>query len=210
MKKIPLLLLFALTSCGIAYDGETRLITETTVLDRNGNLLQDIEVKITAQNGSYTDVVSSGFSNATGNTQLIFPKPENSSMEISFSNPALGYETKMFYDVTPDDFDNYKLVMDQVVVLKADDIVNLEVQFVNTFADNKTFVSANLVGLVAAPQLLNQTQQQFNGETQAFRVAKNQTVIINYTLFDNATQLSSDYSLPVLIENDPVVQPINY
>ena len=47
MKKITLLLFLALTSCGIEYDGETRLISETTVLDRNGNYLA-IEVKPSA------------------------------------------------------------------------------------------------------------------------------------------------------------------
>lgn len=211
MKKITLLLLFALSSCGISYDGETRLISETTVLDRNGNFLSGVEVKITASNGSDEDLISTGFSDSYGNTRLIFAPPKNASIEISFSNEEMGYDNKIFRHIETSDFDNYKLIMDEVVLLKSDDVVELEVRFNDTFTTNKTLISSRIEGLLSGWQHLYSENNEIDSFfSNYFTAAKNQTIIVHYTLLDNITQEKTEHTFPILIENEPITQTINY
>lgn len=212
MKKITLLLLFlALTSCGISYDGETRLILETKVLDRNGNFLSGIETKVRASNGSDEDLISSGFSNSYGNTFLTFTKPINASIDISFSNEQSGYDVRSFYDIKPENFDNYKLIMDEVILLKTDDIVYLGVSFVKNSSEYNSLISSRIEGLVSGKQSLNlQDGEFYNSENINFTVAKYQNVVIHYILMNNDTKVKTDYNFPILIENESVSQIINY
>jgi len=211
MKKITLLLFLAFASCGISYDGETRLISETTVLDRNGNFLSGIEIKIRAVNGSDEDLISSGFSNSYGNTRLIFVPPKNASIEISFSNEELGYDNKIFRSIKSSDFDNYKLIMDEVILLKSDDIVDLEVRFNNSFNTNKTLINSRVQGLLSGWQHLYQENTEIDSFYPSyFSAAKNQTIIVHYTLLDTITQEKTEHMFPILIENESVSEIINY
>lgn len=211
MKKITLLLFLALTSCGISYDGETRLILETTVLDRNGDFLSGIETKVRASNGSDDDLISSGFSNSYGTTFLTFTKPLNASIDISFSNEQSGYDTQSFYNINPENFDNYKLIMNEVVLLKTDDIVNLRVSFIKNSSEYNSLISSRIEGLVTGKQSLNLQDDEFNyPEDNSFMVAKNQNVVLHYTLINNDTKVKTDYTFPISIENESISQIINY
>jgi len=211
MKKITLLLFLALTSCGISYDGETRLILETTVLDRNGDFLSGIETKVRASNGSDDDLISSGFSNSYGTTFLTFTKPLNASIDISFSNEQSGYDTQSFYNINAENFDNYKLIINEVVLLKTDDIVSLRVSFIKNSSEYNSLISSRIEGLVTGRQSLNLQDDEFNyPEDKSFTVAKNQNVVLHYTLINNDTKVKTVYTFPILIENESVSQIINY
>ena len=211
MKKITLLLFLALTSCGIEYDGETRLISETTVLDRNGNFLSGVEIKIRASNGSDEDIISNGFSDSYGNTRLIFAPPKNASLEITFSKEQSGYDTKSFHNVKISDFDNFRLVMDEIILLKTDDVINLELQFENSFTTNKTLFDSRIEGLISGRDFFNRDENFLGYPVQSnFSVAKNQTVVVHYTLIDQITNEKTEHLLPISIENENVSQTITY
>ena len=208
MKKITLLLFLIFISCDITYDGETRLISETNVIDRNGDPLSGIEVSIRASNGFDSHYVSKGVSDAKGNTTLVFLKPEASDLEISFSNEESGYEA-LSYNIKITDFDNYKHLLNEVILLKSNDVTFLEIHFLNTSNENILVEDYNIEGLVYRDYFMD---EEFNDyySNLFFRVAKNQLIQLHYTLRNFSTGIKSEHTTSIIVQNESINETINY
>ena len=209
MKKITLLLFLIFISCDISYDGETRLVSETNVMDRNGNPLSGIEVMINVSNGYDSHLASNGVSDANGNTVLVFPKPENSEFEISFSNQEFGYEPLSYRNIHISDFNNYKHKLNDVILLKSNDIVLLEINFLNTSNGNIRVEDYKIEGLFYRDPYMDDNAYQYYRELD-FKVAKNQIIQFHYTLINLSTMIKTEYTTPIIIENQTISTTINY
>ena len=209
MKKITLLLFLIFVSCDITYDGETRLISETNVIDRNGNPLSGIEVSIRASNGFDSHYVSKGVSDAKGNTTLVFPKPETSDLVISFSNEESEYETLSYYNIKIADFDNYKHQLNEVILLKSNDVTFLEIHFLNTSNENIVVEDYSIEGLIYKDYYMEEEPYDYYSDLY-FRVAKNQTIQLHYTLRNFSTGIKSEHTTSIIVQNESINETINY
>lgn len=210
MKKITLLLILAMTSCGISYDGEERLVLQTTVVDRHGNPLENIETRVQVSDSDADEDISNGNSDANGNKLLIFPKPKSARISVYFTDFNNQFETKRIHQIELFDFVNYKLTLPNVVMYNSEDITTLEIDLQSSGTNNyisRLFIEAETPNFDENFHPENQENDGFI-ETY-FRILKNQEVTLNYTIVDNTGEFQN-YSVPIIIGNESVNYILNY
>jgi hypothetical protein len=119
MKKIALFLLFAFYSCGISYDGETRLISEINLTDSDGQAISGKPVSVRVSSNGVSDGISDGFTNANGKLILIFPAPNDADATINIDIFSDGnpYQGKHFLDVvTSPEYVDFSGKADQIQI----------------------------------------------------------------------------------------------
>lgn len=100
MKKILLIITtLLLISCQIQYDGESKFIVQTKVVDKNGNPIPGVPISVRVSNGILSDEISLSDTNADGRATLLFPPPESEGATISISYYPDYYEatSSVFY-----------------------------------------------------------------------------------------------------------------
>lgn len=210
MKKITLLLLFTLFSCGISYDGEERLVLQTAVVDRYGNPLKDIETLVEISENSTTENISNGLSDSSGNKTLVFPAPSNGLVSVYFTDFKNEYATKRIYQIELNDFVNYKLALENVVLYKLEDITTLQIDTQSNSGNSLRLLSISGQYPQFSESFHPQNQQDDGYIETYFQVLKNQQVILNYTVRNNTDGSLTDYSVPIDIGNGPVQYTLNY
>lgn len=219
MKKIALLFVLILTySCGLNYDGETRLVFETRITDHDNNPIAGKYVQIqvfenAVYDGSVDNVISDGFTDANGNIRLIFPSPPaNARMTVHYSDDPV-FQQKHISNISIYDFRNYKLDLSSIQLYRMDEITTFDVSLNHT--GNQTDLGPITIDAVhpdynfdfstqAAPTLENYFYDT--------KVIKNQNVTVHYTVIDYNTTPSTitNYSDIVPVGNNPVDYTITY
>jgi hypothetical protein len=216
MKKIFFLLLslFLATSCGIDYVGEKRFVFESHVTDYNNNPISGKLIEVNINDGNETETIARDVTDANGNVQIVFPVPSNAKIAIAYVRDTQTQE-KVIDEISGVDFPGYKLRMPQVKVYRNNEITNLNIQFNQTGEQTQLVGDVTLDGL-QADELVHYHQIP-NAAPEyllsfGFRVVKNQTVILHYSVVDYSSSppLVTDYNEPVAIGNEPVTYVLNY
>lgn len=140
IRKITLLLvaLFVYSCDNVNYESETRLVAQGQLTDHDGNPLANREIDIAIFDDKdqipefdyYTsprDVISYGYTNATGHFKLAFPAPkgENLRIGIRINKYAVGYQQKQFLNIKSRDFIGYRYDLGAVALYKTDEVSRL-------------------------------------------------------------------------------------
>jgi hypothetical protein len=202
MKKIVsfLTLIILLTNCSVPYDGETRYIFETTVLDSDNNPIPNVQCNAIFYNlyssknkgpifpigSDGGDLIVSSVTDNNGSVRLIFPfaiKRDRVRIAIENDNNSFGQSWYEFINIQKSDFIDYKITESAIKIYRANEIVSLSVQVTNSSL-NKYVSKIELIGIkrnafkdfnisASGPEVI----QIFN---ESYEVIKNQTVILKY------------------------------
>jgi outer membrane lipopolysaccharide assembly protein LptE/RlpB len=220
MKRILLLLftIVPLSSCEIQYDGETRIVAEGQVVDRNNNPIPDQKIEITTNaEGTYgsTDLISFTTTNQDGRFSLVFPSPKGQDISIETfinSDQRNKFQSKIIKGLKKN-FINYKLNLNQIVLYEINDFTELEL-VLNKTSPNKQISSIKIDGI--QPDYLvdlnaDKNENQFPGKQ--FNVLKNQTINLSYTLSDFSDPgkvVTTNHTSVITINSEKVVHSITY
>jgi hypothetical protein len=230
MKKNLLLLLtlFTLYSCDIQYDGETRIVVQGQLVDKDKNPISNKRVQISTYSGegygSNSDLISYGDTDTEGKFTLIFPAPKSDEVDIvtsingsqyidysSSQNPVSDYQSKVIRALNRN-FINYKLEFNQIVLYKNDEITQLEIAL-NRISNTKQITEIHVEGNLAET-IIDLTSKIENDYIKTlFDVAKNQNLKLSYTIRDysNPANITSTKQEAIItINSEKVIHTITY
>lgn len=210
MKKLGLLFLIAiLASCtGIQYDGEKRLVFQTTVSKGDGTPLSNSHVQVLIDNSS---IISEGTTDANGTILLIFPAPSDDlPINLAIYNDDTAYLQKEIRNIREADFENYKFVLQNAHLLKLDETASLHLSYsqsgTNTIVSNVT-----INGLYYMPmEFYNSSTDNFYPAPEEILIRKNQNFQLKYTVMNTQTQVETDHLVDLTIGTEPINYTINY
>ena len=228
IKKLTLFIIaVCLASCNnIDYDGETRLVIEGNLRDETGAALANQQMEIIIQERNYEDQytdqdqISYGSSDANGNFQFVIPAPkgDNNFVDINvyINNGNSVYQFKGVRAIRKSNFTNYKYSLKDLTIYKNDAIADLTIQL-NPATDNRVLTALDIDGIRADTYIdINPLPEDdtpgFDYEN-IFKVAKNQTVTLNYTVTDYSnpgTPVSTNFSEPIVVTTANVNYILNY
>ncbi|TDP03427.1 hypothetical protein [Flavobacterium sp. 245] len=220
MKKI-LLLFFTLLlcySCEIQYDGETRIVVQGQLIDKNNNPVSNKKIEITTSTGGTfgtSDLISYTNSDADGRFTLIFPAPKNDSISIitsinEFQNNEL--QSKAI-NALKKNFRNYKLDLNQIVLYETKDITQLDF-ILNKTTNNKEIRDIQIEGLQSDSYIdLNAKKNISHVINTHFDVIKNQNINLSYTIVDYSDPtkpVSTNYKAVIAVNSEKAIHTITY
>ena len=211
-KNISLVIVATVFSfCSIPYDLETRYIIETKLVDSNGNVVPNEKLELYVDTENNGETISSSISDKNGLIKMIFPKPdlENFTFSINNSyNSINGYLNKNINNIKPDNFIDYKLVLDEIKLVKFDEVTNLTIE-INQTSQNKELRQIEIIGQnYNQYEYLNPIQipgNYYNLQTY-FTLLKNQNFILKYNVYNYTTTVLEENNVNLSIAE----QPLNY
>ena len=209
MKKIIILLIVSLSvSCTLQYDGETRLIVEGNLKDRAGNPLAGKSTFVRLSNGSDDDIISNTVSDNNGHFLMIFPAPDSQNDDIGiFLGGDSTYQSKYLTKLHTNDFTNYRYTVDEIFY-KSEDITQLNV-IPNRTNSTMHLTSISIVGLQTFVER-NFDEIYSDDQPKSFYVIKDQNLTLHYTIYNESTEVSTDYTENITINNSNVDYQITY
>jgi hypothetical protein len=208
---IFLFFVFSFYSCSIPYDLETRYIIETKLVDSNGNAIANEEISVYVTAESSGETISKSISDENGTVRMIFPKPDVEAYSFSFkneNNSVNGYLNKNIFNIKPENFVDYKLVLNKVKLAKYEEITNFNIEL-NQVTQNKELRRIEIIGQVYSQnENLNpdlNLENYYDLQTY-FSLFKNQNFTLKYSVFDYTTMLLEENNVNLSISD----QPINY
>jgi hypothetical protein len=208
---IFLFFVFSFYSCSIPYDLETRYIIETKLVDSNGNAIANEEISVYVTAESSGETISKSISDENGTVRMIFPKPDVEAYSFSFkneNNSVNGYLNKNIFNIKPENFVDYKLVLNEIKLAKYEEITNFNIEL-DQVTQNKELRKIEIIGQVYSQnENLNpdsNLENYYDLQTY-FSLFKNQNFTLKYSVFDYTTMLLEENNVNLSISD----QPINY
>lgn len=232
MKKTLLLLLtlFTFYSCDIQYDGETRIVVQGQVVDKDNNPISDKKVEINAHSGDTfnpSNFISSTNTDAEGKFTLIFPAPKSDEIDIVTTingyyyvaykpnlsiDPTSGYVSKTI-SALKKNFINYKLDLNKIVLYKREEITDLNIELNQTNSYNRV-TQIYLEGPNAESYIdLNFDKEKDEWGQTHFSVVKNQNITLHYKVanYSNPTKVVyTEHQTTITINSEKVTHTITY
>lgn len=218
MKKLlllfPLLLIF---SCQIQYDGESKYIVKTKIVDSSGNPIKDIPIDVNVSVSNLSDNISFGKSNSEGLATLMFPPPESDDANFSVSyNTNLinvaptGYLGKTIGNLKKSDFKDFLFNTGTIVLLKQEEVVVFKVTA--TQVNPNTQITAFSTNAIKADDSINFDTPENIFFPLSLLVLKNQTFTISYSVTDYSTSPNSvtSYTEEIIVGTQPSEFNISY
>lgn len=208
--------LFALIfySCDIPYDLETRYIFETKIVDSNGDAISNKELKVYVSTENKGETISKAMSNQEGFIRIIFPKPDLEAYTfsiISENDDTTGFLEKNILNIKQEDFIDYKLVIEDIKLMKYNELTNLYIEL-NQVNQNNILKKVEIVGEVYNPnEYYNPiVNLDYYDIATYFLLHKNQNFNLKYTVYNTLTMLEDQTILNLTIANQPVTYTLNY
>ncbi len=208
--------LFLLISCDITYDGETRLVTKARFVDSNNNPIANMPVGIDVGTSSYGggDNVTDASTNANGEATMVLLKPTNSTyISYIINNYSDTYHLNEIL-FTQNNFVNYVLNLNTIILYKHSELVDLETIFTKTSTTHKELKNIKLEGSISYSviDLVNGNNINDYYTPDKYKVLKNQTMVLKYTIIDYSTTPSTitNHTENVVIVNDSVIYTVIY
>lgn len=213
MKKIIFIVFLSLIfySCSIPYDMETRYIIETKLVDLNGNPVPNEKLEAYVDTESSGETISSSISDENGLIRMIFPKPDLNNFTFSISNSynsINGFLSKGIYNIKQNNFIDYKLVLDEIKLVKFDEVTNLTIEL-NQTSQNKELRKIEIIGQdYNQNEYLSpiQTPENYYDLQTYFTLLKYQNFILKYSVYEYSTMVTEETIVNLSISD----QPINY
>lgn len=216
MRKLLLFfVLAALSSCveSIQYDAEKRLVFQTQVKDSNGNPLPNshIEVMVSNEFTSGAALISQGKTDQNGKITLIFPSPESeNTINLKIYNDDASYLPKEIRNISQSDFENYRFILQNAHLVKADETAALQLSYSQT-SPNSRITRVGINGIYHMDyEFYNPSPDDFFIFPDGILIKKNQAFQLTYTVLDTLTQAQTEHSVDLSIGTDPISYTINY
>ena len=212
MKKLFLfIVILTIISCeGIQYDGETRLVFQTVVLNSNSEPLPNSHVEITVGSVYSVGLISKGTTDQNGRITLIFPAPKDDlGINLKIYNDDASYLQKEVFNIRKADFENYKFIYQNGYLLKFDETAPLELTY-NQTSFNTVVTNVGINGIY------NMAQDYYNPSLEGYvypseiLIKKNQTFQLKYTVLNMQTHVETEHIDYLTIGNNPLSYTINY
>lgn len=213
MKKLFfVLLLTTLASCeSIQYDGETRLVFKTRVLNAGGAPLPNSHVDLMVSSGYDSDIISTGKTDANGLLTLVFPAPEtNYTMSLIVHHDEDSYMQREITNLYKTDFENYTLNFQDVYLLKGDETAPLNLTL-NQVSTNTYLKRISISGIYHLDsEYYNDPLEDYYPIPTVFLVKKNQAFQLKYKVVNTMTGVETEHTVDLQIANDPLNYTLNY
>lgn len=214
MKKVLYLcILFLLFSCEVQYDGATRLIIKTTIIDENGNPIKDILIDVDAENDNMSDNISYTYTDENGFSFQVFPPlKRQGTFNIHINPDRKTYQSKMIRNIKESDFQDLIFDLGTVTLIKNENIVDFKVQL-NRINENNSIENIKINAIVPEEFIDYHgiLEENYYPETY-FRVLKNQNFTVFYSIRDYSTNPATltNHSIDVAVENESVTYQLEY
>lgn len=214
MKQVLLLfILVLLSSCEqIQYDGEKRLVFQTVVKNSNGEPLPNTHVEINISSTHDVDLISIGKTNANGEITLLFPSPDNEEANIGlkFYNDDTSYMEKEILLIRKTDFVNYKFILLNTCLLKSYEVAPLNITY-NQTDTNIVLKKVTIQGIYQLPQeYYHYPEDNYYLIPEQFFIKKNQSFQLKYTVKNYQTNIETEQTVDLQIDNDALNYTLNY
>lgn len=226
MKKTLFTSLFFLfISCGIEYDGETKLVIKGKILLENNLPLTNHEVKLYVRQEASgfpfifyipaeTNFIGRATTNSNGEYTMVIPKPKSNNNEIIVEiNSNTTFNKRQVRNIDIDDFSNFEILVatDKLYIRE-----NLTQLFINLNQVNPDFqfISITYVGdytneVSFFKPISDNYNDYFNDLSQL--VKKNQEFVIQYEVKNMNTNAILTFQEVVLINDQDFIEyTINY
>ncbi|WP_290847001.1 hypothetical protein [Flavobacterium sp.] len=198
-------------SCGDSVDASERIACGIKVIDSQGNPVEGAVVAIRSASeitaSEYDSRLNEIKSNANGDSFMVFPKPtsERINVQVTDSTKVGGqaiaeYEMTKIIGVRNEQCVGFRFPITQVTVFKTAELTDLTFLILNN--SDAEITSAKLVGALSGVSNYN---DDFDLERRPdYRVRKNQTVMLHYSVRQNGSEIETDHSESIEIGTEPV------
>ena len=210
MKKILLISLVILVSCGIPYEGETILTIEAKIENANGEPMPNQVATISASaNFDFSDFgIYRNESNAFGILKFDLFSPRNRAF-LQFENSNDYLPLSIAFDKSS--FEMYYLNLGVITFFQPNEIENF------TITPNPASGSFNLISLdveaIKYESYINLTDDFDNANPELnfyYTLKKNQNFTLSYQIQNNFTGTISTFTVPLTIENNSLEYTLTY
>jgi hypothetical protein len=220
MKKIIILLVLILSSCGIEYDGGTKIVIKGKVVDSDNNPIENKEINLFVSRESYgfpflfvvpseENNIGKAITNSMGEYTIVIPKPSNNFSEIivETNSNSNNLNRKQFRNIQNSNFINFELVLPTSVLYKNSDLATLNVNPNNVNPSNE-LRKIEFIGVLPNEFVyFNPIENELDFIDFNRLVKKNQTIILRYTVFNYITNSTIIQDENIVINNS---NQINY
>lgn len=220
MKKIIILLVLILSSCGIEYAGGTKIVIKGKVVDSDNNPIENKEINLFVSRESYgfpflfyvpseENNIGKAITNSMGEYTIVIPKPSNNFSEIivETNSNSNNLNKKQFRNIQNSNFINFELVLPTSVLYKNSDLATLNVNPNNVNPSNE-LRKIEFIGVLPNELVyFNPIENELDFIDFNRLVKKNQTIILRYTVFNYITNTSIIQDENIVINNS---NQINY
>ena len=224
MKNYCFLLLLLFASCQIEYTGDERLVIKGNLVDENNNPLSNCTVEAWVyqdngipafQNIPEKNLVTYTTTDENGNYTMLFPKPSNESGMVVSVVPMENNQEKYFWNIQKSNFENYTLNLNSTTIYKKSSISNLIIKLNQIDYSSNEIQYVKLIGAFpeqyAYVNPLEGIIDEYFGYEYQKSVIKNQTLIVQYEIFNYKTGILSTVEETILIDNrDTFTHTFNY
>lgn len=213
MKKALLLLILVLIfGCEIQYDGETKLVVKTQLIDSKGNPLSGKSIVIHTSLDYTSDLISNGITASDGQLTLIFPAPIVATINVEISDKDGVYQTKELIHISKKDFINYELNLVPVVLYKKEELTTFTL-LLNSVSTTTTTVKNIRIEALKPEEVVDykpETENQDYPVTQ-FKIMKNQDFVLKYSTVNyNYPNQITNHSVNLSIGTAPMSYTITF
>lgn len=220
MKKIIILLVFILSSCGIEYAGGTKIVIKGKVVDSDNNPIENKEINLFVSRESYgfpflfyvpseENNIGKAITNSMGEYSIVIPKPSNNFTEIivETNSDLNNLNRKQFRNIQNSNFINFELILPTSVLYKNSDLATLNVNPNNVNPSNE-LRKIEFIGVLPNELVyFNPIENELDFIDFNRLVKKNQTIILRYTVFNYITNTTIIQDENIVINNS---NQINY
>jgi hypothetical protein len=220
MKKIIILLVFILSSCGIEYAGGTKIVIKGKVVDSDNNPIENKEINLFVSRESYgfpflfyvpseENNIGKAITNSMGEYTIVIPKPSNNFSEIivETNSNSNNLNRKQFRNIQNSNFINFELVLPTSVLYKNSDLATLNINPNNVNPSNE-LRKIEFIGVLPNEFVyFNPIENELDFIDFNRLVKKNQTIILRYTVFNYITNTTIIQDENIVINNS---NQINY
>lgn len=211
---LSIALLISLTTCenDIVYDSQSRFIVETKITDAEGKPIDNVPITVNFSGTYDNDVISRSFTNNSGNSIQFFPYPAD---EISKGTIKIGVNTDFlpmyYYNIKKSNFENYKLSFKNIILYKNSQVTSLSLVF-NSTSSFKQIENIKVEGKIVETSFDFESTLPINPNYSDNIIARNQTLILKYTIVNNSTPTptTTNYVKEILVQNEPITYTITY
>ena len=220
MKKIIILLVLILSSCGIEYAGGTKIVIKGKVVDSDNNPIENKEINLFVSRESYgfpflfyvpseENNIGKAITNSMGEYTIVIPKPSNNFSEIivETNSNSNNLNRKQFRNIQNSNFINFELVLPTSVLYKNSDLATLNINPNNVNPSNE-LRKIEFIGVLPNEFVyFNPIENELDFIDFNRLVKKNQTIILRYTVFNYITNSTIIQDENIVINNS---NQINY
>jgi hypothetical protein len=212
MKKIlfTIIILVLFVHCETTkYDGEEKLRLLAEFQDQEGNLIEDIQVKVINQFADINENIATGRSDDRGFLSLVFPGLEkfNVIYSIQINDPKGVFADLTIKNIEKQDFSNLQLDLNTVALVPNNQLTTFVIDR-NAMNPSRYLRNISIDGQLYFERVDYQNNfDNFDIDHPIYKVFKNQTITLNYLIEDRTTQntVIEEYSIEININNESVI-----